>query len=181
MSTISLADDNMIPGSTYTFQMECTNLIYFPSTGTIQQELVDYGPSFVGNDLQVTTPNFISSVYWVQFTYNGDGSDVISDVASSIIAACKQGGDDMKFASAIPDVAASLQLSLSNIAKGVGDAVSQVTQGASKQVAEAAQNLLTPVEIAVGILAVLVVVVIFTAGKSGGVRVSEFGASVGGH
>ena len=185
MPALCQPDDNMVPGQTYTFQLKLANWIAVPSTGTVQQDLMSNAPSFVGNDLQVTSPTF-TSLYNCQFTYNGDGSDVISDVAYLLIAACSSGSnDDFTFVGAVADTAQSITVSLGSAGKAisdsVGDAVSKATQGAAKDVADAAQKVLTPVEIAVGILAVIVVLIIFTAGKAGGVNVSEFGASVGGH
>lgn len=184
MSALCQPDDNMIPGQTYTFQLKLANWIAVPSTGTVQQDLISNAPSFVGNDLQVTSPTF-TSLYNCQFTYNGDGTDVISDVAYQIIAACSSGSnDDFTFVGAVADTAQSITVSVSNAAKTVsdtvGDAVSKATSGAAKDVADAAQKILTPVEIAVGILAVVIVLIIFTAGKAGGINISELGASVGG-
>lgn len=185
MSTLSQPDDNMIPGQTYTFQLKLNNWFVTPSTDTIHQDLVNNAPSFV-SDLQVTSPGvYITGLYNCQFTYSGDGSDVISDVANSLISAVSQGsGDNLTFVGAVPDSAQSISVSLSSAAQkvtdSVGNAVSQATQGAAKNVADAAQKVLTPIEIAVAILVGLVVIVIFTAGKSGGVSASETGLNIGG-
>jgi len=183
MATLSQPDDNMIPGSTYTFQMNLSGLQWPPSTGDVTNALIANAPEFVG-DLQVTSP-FTTTVYNCQFTYKGDGSDVIQDVGNSLIAALQTGlGKTFTFVGAVPDTAQTITVNPSTAATKVGDvvsdAVNKATGAASSAAAKAAQNLLTPIEIAVGILAIIVIAVIFTAGKSGGVNVSEFGASVGG-
>lgn len=183
MSTVSQPDDNMIPGQTYTFQLNQGGWSFLASASDVQAALIAQAPGFVG-DLQVTSP-FTTSLYNCQFTYKGDGSDVISDVAASLVFAANQGtGKTFTFQGAVQDTAASITVTPGNAASKVGDAVSEAVNktlsDASKATANAAQNLLTPVEIAVGIIAIVLIALIFTAGKSGGVNVSEFGASVGG-
>ena len=182
MATLSQPDDNMIPGQTYTFQLKCTDWIEVPSTNTVQQDLTNNAPSFVQN-LQVTSP-FTTSLYNCQFTYNGDGSDVISDVASSLIAACLAGSNDnFSFVGAVPDTAQTITVSpttaAQNVADTVGQAVNSAITGAAKTAATATQTVLTPIEVAVGIVALLLVVLIFTAGKSGGIDVAGI-AGIGG-
>lgn len=184
MATTSQPDDNMIPGQTYTFQMKSSNLVLLPSTNTVQQDLMSNAPSFVGNDLQVTSP-FTTSLYNVQFTYNGDGTDVISDVANSIIAACQTGSNDgFVFVGAVASPASAITVSVSSAAQtaadSIGGAINSATQGAAKAASDAAQTILTPIEIALAIVIGLVVVLIFTSGKAGGVSASETGVSVGG-
>jgi hypothetical protein len=183
MAALSQPDDNMIPGQTYTFQLKLSNWITFPSTNTVQQDLTNNAPSFV-SDLQITSPTF-TSLYNIQFTYSGDGTDVISDVANSLIAAIKAGSnDDFTFVGAVADTAQSITVSLGTAAQKVSDtvgtAVNSATQGAAKNIADAAQKVLTPIEIAVVILVGLVVLVIFTSGKAGGVSASETGLNIGG-
>lgn len=183
MANLSQPDDNLIPGQTYTFQLNETGFAWLASAADVQAALIANAPDFLG-DLQVTSP-FTTSLYNCQFTYKGDGSDVVSDVANSIVGAANQGtGKTFVFVGAVPDTAQTITVSPSNAAQKVGDAVSdavnKAADSASKAAAKAAQNLLTPVEIAVGILAIIIIAIIFTAGKSGGVNVSEFGASVGG-
>lgn len=172
----SQLDDNMIPGSTYTFQLKLENLIRLPSTSTIQQDLNNNAPSFVDNNLQVTIADTLSpfsNIYNVQFTYNGDGTDVISDVANSIIVAISNGSSDsFTLVGAVADVAPG------GILTGtINDTIDKLTQGVGK----GAQNLLTPIEVAIAVVIGLVVLVIFTSGKAGGVSASETGVSVGGH
>jgi F0F1-type ATP synthase beta subunit len=173
----------MVPGQTYTFQLKCSNYILIPSTNTIQTDIGNNAPDFI-QDLQVTSP-FGIPIYNCQFTYSGDGSDVIMDVANSLITACQVGSsDNFVFVGAVPDTAQSIQVSIGNAAQKVsdtvGDAINKATQGAAKDVADAAQKVLTPIEVMVAIAVGLVVILILTAGKVGGVNVSEFGAKIGG-
>jgi hypothetical protein len=153
----------------------------------------------VSNDLQVTKPdtsNPLDSSFWkatynIQFTYNGDGSDVISDVAASLIASIKTGSnDDFNFIGAVAD-SASTTTGSGSITDSVTDAVNNTLDKLTKGISEGAKNLgqgagstvqsvLTPVEIAVGVVVLLVVVLIFTAGKSGGVSGGPSGFKVGG-
>ena len=175
MSTPSQLDDNMIPGQTYTFQLKLGNLISMPSTGTVQQDIVANAPAFISN-LQVTTADTINpfnDTYNLQFTYTGDGSDVVSDVASSLIAATQQGSNDkFSFVQAIPDTADSTGT--------INQTLDSIAQGVTKTTANAAQNLLTPVEWALVLVVGLVVLVIFTSGKAGGVSASAEGLKIGG-
>lgn len=183
MATLSQPDDNMIPGQTYTFQLQCSNVVILPSSHTIQTDLENNAPSFVGN-LQVTSP-FTTSLYNCQFTYQGDGTDVISDVANALIAAIQQGSNDsFIFVGAVADVASTITVNPATAAQKVtdtvGDAISKATQGAASNVAAAAQKVLTPIEVMLVIAVGLVALLIFTSGKAGGVNVSEFGAKIGG-
>jgi hypothetical protein len=181
--TVSQPDDNMIPGQTYTFQLNESGFSWLASAADVQNALIANAPDFVG-DLQVTSP-FTTSLYNCQFTYKGDGSDVIADVGASLVTAANQGtGKTFTFQGAVQDTAQSVTVTPGNAASKVGDAISdtikKAADTASSSAAKAAQNILTPVEIAVGIVAILIIAIIFTAGKSGGVNVSELGASVGG-
>lgn len=183
MANLSQPDDNMVPGQTYTFQLSQSGLSWPASAADVQSALIANAPNFVSN-LQVTSP-YTTTLYNCQFNYSGDGSDVISDVAASLVSSANQGtGKSFTFVGAVPDVASTITVTPSNAAAKVGDAVSEAINkaldSATKSAAKAAQNVLTPVEIAVGIVAILVIAIIFTAGKSGGVNVSELGASIGG-
>lgn len=187
MATASAADDNMIPGQTYTFEFSLDNLITRPATSKIQSDLQSSAPDFVNNNLIVTTPptaNPFSNIYDIQFTYNGDGTDIISDVAASLVAAIKSGSnDDMTFSQAYADTAGNVSASggivkqtLDQIMGSVSDAVNT----ASKQVSKSAQDVLTPVEIAVAIVVGLVILLIFISGKAGGLSAGAEGVNIGG-
>lgn len=180
--TASQLDDNMVPGHTYTFQLKLQNWITMPSTSTVQQDLSGYAPDFM-SDVQVTvaqTLNILDNTFNIQFTYTGDGSDVISDVANSIVTAISQGSsDNFSFIAAYSSPAGQITTSggiLDTITKTVTDTINT----AGEQTKKTAQDLLTPVEIAVGIVAILVIAIVFTAGKSGGVSGGPTGFKVGG-
>jgi hypothetical protein len=182
MSTVSQPDDNMIPGQTYTFQMNMTGIAWPPSTGDVTTAIVNNAPQFCSN-VQVTSP-FTTTLYNIQFDYSGDGTDVISDVGASLVQALATLGKSFEMKGAVQDTAASITVSPSNAASKVGDAVSdainKTVQSVTKTTAQGAQNLLTPIEIAVGIVVLLVVVLIFTAGKAGGVSGGPEGFKIGG-
>lgn len=183
MAMLSQPDDNMIPGQTYTFQLKLNNWLAVPSTHIVQSDLEQQAAGFVA-DVQVTSPP-LTSLYNCQFTYQGDGSDVISDVANMLLAAIKAGSnDDFVFIGAVADTAQSITVTpgtaAQSVVDNVGAAVNSATQGAAKTIADSAQKLLTPIEIAVGILVGLVVLIIFTSGKAGGVTASETGLKIGG-
>lgn len=202
MAALCQLDDNLVPGQTYTFQLKDENRIMSIRADAMTQDITNYAPSFIGS-LQVSVYEAISSEnYNVQFTYQGDGSDVVSDVANSLIAAVKQGGDSVSFIGAVPDTASTIDTSIpspidlakqatdsvtqaagdsvnkvaSKVAKTASDTLSQLGQG----VKNTAQDILTPVEIAVGVLALIVVLIIFTSGKAGGVSGGPEGVKIGG-
>lgn len=193
MATAAAADDNMIPGQTYTFKFLLGNIVTSPSTSTLQSDLQSNAPDFVNNSLIVTNEggsalHWLTNIYDVQFTYNGDGTDVISDVANLIVSAIKSGSnDDFTFQNAYADSAANIGSSgtvadtvkqtLDQTMGTITDAVSQATKQASKS----AQDILTPVEVAVAIVVGLVVLLIFTSGKSGGLSAGAEGVNIGGY
>lgn len=176
-------DDNLIPGQTYTFQFKNSNWVESFSTDTVTQDIVNNAPGFI-SDVQVLSPS-LTSLYNCQFMYSGDGTDVVADVANEIIAAVKTGSSDsMTFIGAVADTAASISISLSSAAQTVsdtvGNAVNAAVQGAAKSTAQAAQEILSPIEMLVIVAIGLIVLVIFTAGKAGGVSASETGFNIGG-
>ena len=174
MAQTSQNDDNMVPGQTYTFTFVLGNWITMPSVATILQDIQAQAPDFIQNasaswssGLWITT-NYLN----VTFTYGGDGSDVISDVGAALVAAFATGSNDtFTFQSANASgvgvtVGMQVQAAAGAVTQAAGGALSSVTSS----VASGAQNLLTPVEIALGIVVVLAVVLIYTIGKSGGLK-----------
>lgn len=183
MATLSQPDDNMIPGQTYTFQFKLSNWLVVPSTSTVQADLQNNAPGFV-SDVQVTSP-FLTSLYNCQFTYTGDGTDVISDVANELLAAFQQGsGDSFSFVGAVADTAQSISVTPGNAAQKVADTVgttiNSAIQGAAKTTADAAQKILSPIEMLLILAVGLVAFLIFTSGKAGGISASETGLNIGG-
>ena len=185
MSTPNLCqpDDNMIPGQTYTFQFKLSNWIEVPSTSTVQSDITNNAPSFVA-DVQVTSPT-LTSLYNCQFTYNGDGSDVVSDVANELLAAFQQGSSDsFTWIGAVAAPASSVVVTpssaIASIGDSVGSAVTSAVQGVAKNTANAAQTVLAPIEILLILAVGLVAFLIFTSGKAGGISANAAGVKIGG-
>jgi hypothetical protein len=93
-------DANLVNGQTVTFQFKCSNTFCISDlSATLNDDIVSNAPSFI-TSLQVTSPTgggwfaATAAIYNVQFTYEGDGSDVVSDVAASIVAAAQAGSND---------------------------------------------------------------------------------------
>jgi hypothetical protein len=194
MAQLCQPDDNLVPGQTYTFQLKSENIIEIVFATTVSQDITNNAPNFISN-LQVTSP-FSTSLYDVQFNYTGDGTDVVSDVANSLISAVQQGsGDSFSFVGAVADTAQTIIVSPVNAAgkvtstvtdavntatKSLSDTLNTAVTSATNTASQGVQNLLTPVELAVGILAIVVIAIIFTSGKAGGVSASETGLNIGG-
>ena len=113
-------------------------------------------------------------------------------MANELIAAIKTGSnDDFTFVGAVAADATTTYSSSGSIIDSVTDAVNKaaaaatgaagnVLNQASKSAAQAAQNVLTPIEIALAVVVGLVVLVIFTSGKAGGVSAGPTGVDIGG-
>jgi hypothetical protein len=88
-------DDNLVNGAQYTFVMQCTNVFSNPTAATMQTDLVANAPDFlIAINVVKETGTGDSNYYNVAFTYEGDGSDVVSDVAAAMVAAFAQGSND---------------------------------------------------------------------------------------
>jgi hypothetical protein len=175
MTDLVQLDDNLVNGRTYTFQFNCTNWLSNPSAATVQQDIVAGAPDFL-TSLAVTSP-FTTSLYNVQFTYEGDNSDVVSDVANSIIAAIKAGSNDgMTFVGGVMAAASTITVSLANATAAVGTAVQQAaTQVASGTVGVATSAVNTALVELLPLLLVVVAIILFvlpSLAKSTGARVS---------
>jgi hypothetical protein len=132
-------DDNLSNGQTYTFQLNCTNLILLPSASTVQADLVANAPEFL-TSLEVTSP-FTTSLYNCQFTYEGDGSDVVSDVANSMIAACSVGSNDnMVFQGAVQAPASTITVSPTQAVSMVASTATSAAQAAVTDVGSVAST-----------------------------------------
>lgn len=103
-------DDNLVNGQTYTFQFKCTNWFsgsFTDISSTILADITAQAPSFL-TSVQVSTP-FSTSLYNVQFTYEGDNTDIVSDVANSIIGACQSvSGDSLSFVGAVAAIPSAI-------------------------------------------------------------------------
>jgi hypothetical protein len=74
---------NLVNGQTYTSSFICNNWVVNPSDSTVLNDIVAQAPDFL-TSVGVTD---LLGVYKVTFTYEGDGSDVLSDVQAAIVAA----------------------------------------------------------------------------------------------
>jgi len=175
MSDLVQLDDNLVNGRTYTFQFKCTNWLSNPSAETVQGDIVAGAPDFL-TSLGVTSP-FTTSLYNVQFTYEGDGSDVVSDVANSIIAAIKAGSNDgMVLVGGVMAAASTITVSLANATTAVATAVqTAATNVVSGTVGVATSGINTALVGLLPLLLVVVAVILFVLPslmKSTGTRVS---------
>jgi|SRR6516164_3511861 len=151
-------DDNLKNGRTYTFQFKCDNWFCLTDISQdLQSDLMQQAPDFVQN-IAVTSPP-TTSLYNVQFTYEGDGSDVVSDLANLFIATFKSvSGDSLVFiggtASATSDIIISPTNAASVAEKAVTTATSTVANDAVGAATDAINKALT------GLLPLLIVVVL---------------------
>jgi hypothetical protein len=183
MDDVLQLDDNLSNGHTYTFILQLKNWITSPSDAVIQDDIVANAPDFI-TSLQVTHQErfFSQDNYNIQFTYEGDGSDVVSDLASALVAAIQVGSNDnFVFVQAIgapASAVASQAIQVVQSAGGVltqagtevGKAAGQITSGALGGATQGLGAWLIPV------ILVLAVVLLFQLGGIGGVRKSLQGA-----
>ena len=93
-------DDNLSPGITYTFSFKSCNTFFDGSTATILGDIQASAPDFIGSvSVNYSTAFTNLASLWatflnVTFTYTGDGSDVVSDVANALIACFQSGSND---------------------------------------------------------------------------------------
>jgi hypothetical protein len=129
LGTNVMADDNLIPGQTYTFTFKLENYFFNPGQQKAQNSLVNYAPDYLGN-LMVTQNSGLgplTNYYAVTFTYAADGSDVASDVAAAMIAAFAAGGDNFSLsAMSMGATGLSASTDVGAIASGAGHAVGDV-------------------------------------------------------
>jgi hypothetical protein len=173
-------DDQLINGRTYTFQFQDQNF-FTSSTSRLQQDLIDQAPDFLVNVQVLPISLGLTSSYLnVQFTYEGDGSDVISDVANAIGSAFQNGSNDtFQFIAAYANAANSTPLvppdqtvpSATSVATGIvstaGDVANQLATSAGI-VTKTATNAAFSAALPWLIGAVLIVVVVLpVVSKSG--------------
>lgn len=151
-------DDNLRNGKTYTFQFKCDNWFCLTDISQrLQDDIYAQAPDFV-TSVGVSSPK-TTSLYNVQFTYEGDGSDVVSDLANSFIAVFKAVSDDsLIFIGAVQAATADIIVTPSNAASvaeiAVKNATSQVANDAVQTATDAVNKALT------GLLPLLIVVVL---------------------
>jgi len=176
-------DDNMVNGATYTFSIRLLNWLSAPNDAIIQQDLIDWAPDFL-TSLQVTHQErfFSGDVYLIQFTYEGDGSDVVGELSGLLVAAIKQGSNDnFEFVQAIGasafgvpsqavEVVQQAGTVLTQAGTAVGNAAGQITSGTLGGATQGLGAWLIPVALALGII------LLFQLGGIGGVRRSLQGS-----
>lgn len=176
MADVLQLDDNLINGRTYTFQFKCANWFCLSDiSSTLANDIYANAPDFI-TSLQVTSPA-LTSLYNVQFTYEGDGTDVVSDLANSLVAAFQVGSSDaMTFLGAVAAPASAVVVSIANatatIEQGASNAVNKVVTDAAKTATGAVNTTLMGL---LPLLAVVVAIILFVLPsfvKSTGVRAS---------
>jgi hypothetical protein len=88
-------DDNLSNGQWYTFVFKCTNLFGNSSANALANDISTNAPDFL-TALNVTAEQGSANAgyYNVVFQYSGDGSDVVSDVATAVVNAAATGSND---------------------------------------------------------------------------------------
>src|SRR5271166_2590800 len=116
MAGLAQIDDALINGQTYTFVFQGTSV----TQAVLQKAVADYAPSFLENvNVTIQQSGASGSVYYVQFAYEGDGSDKVSDVANSLLAAFLQETAwtaSMDFVQAVTGAASNIALPPPNAA-----------------------------------------------------------------
>jgi hypothetical protein len=158
--TIVAADDNLVPGQTYTFTFTLKNLLSMPSGATLISELSQNAPAFISN-VQVNSQSglgLLTNYYDVTFTYSGDGSDVASDVAAEMVSAFAAGtggffgGDSLELTSMNSGtVGLSAASDASAVGAGVGSTVGNLLgSAASAATQNASFDILLVIALVIG-------------------------------
>ena len=85
-------DTNLVNGDVYTFSFQAQETT---TVASLTQDIQQQAPSFL-TMVNVVQGSGASQIFFnVTFTYEGDGSDVIQDVASAIVAAALSVNGDM--------------------------------------------------------------------------------------
>lgn len=152
--TQAALDDNLVPGQTYTFVFKLGNLITLPDAAAIQNDLQQYGPSYMGSLGVSQSSGFglFTNYYNATFTYQGDGSDVISDVGSELASAVQQGSND------------SLVFQYANIGVGGASATAELGSAVQSTVQAAAPALPSTTTIVALVIGLGLVVFIMSGG-----------------
>jgi hypothetical protein len=159
-------DTNLSPGLTYTFTFDLDNWFTMPSTATILQDIQSQAPDFLSSVSASWASGLgpLTNYLNVTFTYSGDGSDVVSDVANELIAAFTAGSNDsFDFVqatggtaglTAVTSVQTAAQTAGTAVGSAVGTAVASTVQSATSS---AASNLGTSgwVFVVLGVIALL--------------------------
>jgi hypothetical protein len=161
VSTALSNDTNLVNGKVYTFIFTGGS-----SAANLADDIQEQAPSFLTQ--VVVNPLSGGSGFSVQFTYEGDGSDVVSDVASSIVAAgIAVNGDNLGFVSASQQTTVGAIIGPTITSQVAASNVDQSTLAASANAAAKAQDTssltTTLIWIAVGLAAFLLLAPKFIA------------------
>jgi hypothetical protein len=170
-------DDNLKNGQTYTFVLQLQNWITAPSVTDVLNDLTDYAPDFLTSVQVSKQERFLSGDYYnVQFTYEGDGSDVVSDLGVQLVAAMKAGSnDDFTFVQAIGAPANLVQTQVGQVVSAAGDTLIQAGTEVGQAAGQITSGTLSGATSGLGawlipVVLVLVVVLLFQMGGVKGVR-----------
>lgn len=135
-------DDNLVNGQTYTFVFQLQNLFFTPSESTLLNDVIAQAPDFLTSVQVAHQERFFSGDYFnVQFTYEGDGSDVVTDLASVLVAAFAAGSNDkLTFVQAIGAPATAVPTQIQQVGQAASQVASQVEQSASNAVNKVATD-----------------------------------------
>ncbi len=174
-------DDNLVNGHTYSFQFELGNLITNPSVATLQTDIVNIAPDFI-TSLQVTKQSgigLLTNYVFVTFTYEGDGSDVVSDVVNSLITAFATGSNDDYIFVAVTDgsppdnaALASVQAAVTGTVTSVVQPVVSAVDDTTKQVSQNAFAAALPWLVGAVLVVIVVLPVVSKSGLIPKVRVA---------
>jgi hypothetical protein len=140
-------DDNLSPGITYTFTFELENWFSMPSVSTVLADITSQMADFISSPSASWSSGIgpLTNYLNVTFTYSGDGSDVVSDVANEFLAAFQTGSNDSySYVQAVSGgggitALTSVNNAVSSVAttagSAVGTAVGAAAQGAASGIA----------------------------------------------
>jgi hypothetical protein len=140
-------DFNLVNGQTYTFQFYCNNLFCFSDLSTtIFNDIIAQAPSFL-TSVGVSSPTgggwfaATKALYNVQFTYEGDNTDVVSDVAASIVAAVKAvSNDDIVYNGGVAATARSITVTPAQAVAATAQVAVSATKTAITDVGDVAKT-----------------------------------------
>jgi hypothetical protein len=134
VSTILASDSNLVNGQTYVFVFNGPSA----TVGSVTQDITGQAPDFV---TQVQVTSIPGGGFNVQFVYEGDGSDLVQDVASAIVgAALAVNNDQLGFVSASVQTTVGQVLAPTIVKQTAGSNADQTTLADQANAAAKAQD-----------------------------------------
>jgi hypothetical protein len=134
VSTILASDANLVNGQTYVFVFNGPSA----TVGSVTQDIAGQAPDFV---TQVQVTSISGGGFNVQFVYEGDGSDLVQDVASAIVgAALAVNNDQLGFVSASVQTTVGQVLAPTIVKQTAGSNADQTTLANQANAAAKAQD-----------------------------------------